>query len=64
MSEQVWLEGVISVESGYAGGSLANPTYKEITTGTTGHAEVVKISFDPETISLDKLLSFFWEAYS
>ena len=42
------LEGVIEVESGYAGGKIANPTYKQVCTGSTGHAEVVQITFDPE----------------
>ncbi|NDV62980.1 peptide-methionine (S)-S-oxide reductase MsrA [Puniceicoccales bacterium CK1056] len=57
------LDGVESVESGYAGGSTANPSYKDISTGTTGHAEVVKVTFDPKTISLERLLSFFWQAH-
>jgi peptide-methionine (S)-S-oxide reductase len=57
------LDGVQSVESGYAGGHDPNPTYREVCSGSTGHAEVVKVSFVPETISLDKLLAFFWEAH-
>ncbi|MBL6964537.1 MAG: peptide-methionine (S)-S-oxide reductase, partial [Bacteroidetes bacterium] len=51
------LKGVYQIESGYSGGTLVNPTYKEICTGNTGHAEVVKISFDPEEISYEFLLS-------
>ena len=57
------LDGVISVESGYAGGSVPNPTYREVCNGTTGHAEVIKVVFDPETINLTELLDFFWEAH-
>ena len=57
------LDGVQAVESGYAGGSVANPSYKAVVTGTTGHAEVIKVTFDPQTISLDRILSFFWQAH-
>lgn len=57
------LDGVLETESGYAGGTVANPTYKEVTSGRTGHAEVVRIEFDPERISLEELLDFFWEAH-
>ena len=45
------LDGVISVESGYAGGKTANPTYEDVCSGTTGHAEVVRITFDPTLVS-------------
>ncbi len=45
------LEGVIEVESGYAGGKIANPTYQQVCTGSTGHAEVVQITFDPGVLS-------------
>lgn len=54
------LEGVISTASGYAGGSVANPTYEEVCEGNTGHLEVVKIVFDPALISYTKLLDIFW----
>ncbi|MDF3820411.1 peptide-methionine (S)-S-oxide reductase MsrA [Leptospira sp. 96542] len=54
------LPGVKSVVSGYAGGSSKNPTYKEICTGTTGHAEVIRVEFDPEVIGLSKILEVFW----
>jgi peptide-methionine (S)-S-oxide reductase len=57
------LEGVQSVESGYAGGEVPNPTYEAVCAGVTGHAEVVKIGYDPERISLTELLDFFWEAH-
>ncbi|OFW50901.1 MAG: peptide-methionine (S)-S-oxide reductase [Actinobacteria bacterium RBG_13_35_12] len=54
------IKGVESVESGYAGGSNENPTYKEVCSGKTGHAEVVKIDFNPEVISYTKLLEIFF----
>jgi peptide-methionine (S)-S-oxide reductase len=54
------LKGVLKVESGYAGGSVANPTYKAVCTGTTGHAEVVRITFDPSVISYRELLEVFF----
>lgn len=57
------LPGVKSVVSGYAGGHRANPTYEQICTGTTGHAEVIRVEFDPAQTSLDRLLEFFWDAH-
>lgn len=54
------LEGVEKVESGYAGGKTERPTYKEICTGLTGHAEVCQISYNPEKISFEELLEVFW----
>lgn len=54
------LKGVSKVESGYAGGSVANPTYKDVCTGTTGHAEVVRVTFDPSVISYRDLLGVFF----
>lgn len=57
------LEGVTSVESGYMGGTTMNPTYQEISTGTTGHAEVVQIHFVPATISYEKLLQWLWRSH-
>lgn len=54
------LKGVISVVSGYSGGHTENPTYKEVCSGTTGHFEVVQISFNPDQISYDNLLEVFW----
>lgn len=54
------IRGVLKVESGYAGGAHSNPTYKQICTGTTGHAEVVQITFDPAVISYRELLEIFF----
>jgi peptide-methionine (S)-S-oxide reductase len=54
------VEGVQSVESGYAGGTVRNPTYKQVCSGTTGHAEVVRITFDPTVISYRDLLEIFF----
>jgi peptide-methionine (S)-S-oxide reductase len=55
------LPGVISTRVGYTGGSTTNPTYKEVCTDTTGHAEAVEIEYDPARLSYDKLLEVFWE---
>ena len=57
------LKGVYSVESGYTGGSVKNPTYNEICTGETGHAEVAKITFDLDVISFEILLSVFFKTH-
>jgi len=57
------LKGVIRVTSGYSGGSNENPTYKEICTGLTGHAEVIQIDFDPQQISFDELLEVFLKTH-
>ena len=57
------LPGIISVVSGYAGGQTENPTYEEIGTGKTGHAEVVQIKYDPAKISYEKIIDLFWEAH-
>ena len=54
------LDGVIEATSGYMGGNVENPTYEEVTTGTTGHAEVVEILYDPEVVSYEELLEVFW----
>ena len=54
------LKGVESVTSGYSGGHKENPTYEEVCTGETGHAEVVQIAFDPSVISFSQLLESFW----
>lgn len=55
--------GVVAVTNGYAGGSKPNPTYKEVCSGLTGHAEVVQIVFDPDRVSYDRLLEIFWEVH-
>src|SRR3712207_7336125 len=54
------LRGVESVESGYAGGAIPNPTYRQVGTGTTGHAEVVQVTFDPEAVSYREILKVFF----
>lgn len=54
------LAGIVSTTSGYAGGSKKNPTYREVSRGSTGHAEVVKVTYDPKQISYRKLLEVFW----
>jgi len=57
------VEGVKSVTSGYAGGSVANPTYKQVCTGSTGHAEVIQLTYNPNEISYDELLEIFWKIH-
>jgi peptide-methionine (S)-S-oxide reductase len=57
------LKGVKSVTSGYAGGKTTNPTYEEVCSGTTGHAEVIQVAFDPQQVSYAKLVDVFWEAH-
>lgn len=57
------LPGVHHVTSGYAGGAMEAPSYQEVSSGQTGHAEVVQISFDPARVSYAKLLDVFWEAH-
>ena len=54
------LEGVVNVVSGYSGGKIANPTYREVTSGLTGHAEVVQVTYDPGIIAFAKLLEIFF----
>lgn len=57
------VDGVIDVVSGYSGGFKKNPTYEEVCTGNTGHAECVQITFDPEKISYIELLNIFWKIH-
>lgn len=57
------VRGIHSVVSGYAGGTVPNPTYEQVCTGTTGHAEVVQLTFDPKLISYDEILDIFWKTH-
>lgn len=57
------LKGVYKVESGYTGGKVKNPTYREVCNGTTGHAEVARIYFNPDVISFEQLLEVFWTTH-
>ena len=57
------LKGVEKVESGYAGGSIKNPSYREVCTGKTGHAEVCQLTYNPEIISFKELLEVFWQTH-
>ena len=57
------IDGVISVKPGYAGGNVKNPTYKQICTGNTGHAEVAKIEFDPSKVTYSQILNVFWQSH-
>lgn len=57
------LEGIHTVVSGYMGGHIDNPTYKDICTGTSGHAEVIQLEYDPEIISLATILEVFWTTH-
>ena len=58
------LPGVTHVTCGYAGGTAANPTYEQVCTETTGHAEVVKVDYDPAKVSLAQVLAYFWESHN
>lgn len=57
------LDGVHTAVSGYAGGTVENPTYEQVVNGDTGHAEVVKVVFDPEKISYERVLAWFWDLH-
>lgn len=57
------IEGVIDVVSGYSGGEIDNPSYEEVCSGNTGHAECVQITFDPEKIKFEELLDIFWKTH-
>jgi peptide-methionine (S)-S-oxide reductase len=57
------LDGVTAVRSGFEGGGLANPSYEEVCTGTTGHAEVIEVTYDPQKITYDELLAVFWKSH-
>lgn len=57
------VKGVSKVESGYSGGKVKNPSYREVCSGLTGHAEVIQITFDPTLVSFEKLLEIFWNTH-
>ena len=57
------IDGVLQAISGYQGGHLANPTYKDVCSDRTGHAEVVEVEYDPARVSYEKLLDVFWNAH-
>jgi peptide-methionine (S)-S-oxide reductase len=57
------LDGVLKVTSGYSGGHVDNPTYKQVCEGTTGHAEAIQIVYDPSVITFDELLQAFWQSH-
>ncbi len=57
------LEGVVKVEPGYSGGRVDHPTYEQVCTGTTGHAESIQVSYDPSKVSYDELLEVFWKTH-
>ena len=57
------VHGVVSTAVGYAGGTKADPTYKDVCTGTTGHAEVVRVDYDPSLVTYEELLEVFWSTH-
>ena len=57
------IKGVTSTSVGYTGGSLDSPTYEDVCTGRTGHAEVVEVEYDPSQVSYDDLLEVFWDVH-
>jgi len=57
------MPGILRLTSGYSGGHVTNPTYEQVCTGTTGHAEVVQIEFDPSLITYQQILELFWKAH-
>ena len=58
-----YVPGIIKITSGFAGGALPNPSYDQVCTGRTGHAEVIQITYDPAKVSYDQLLDLFWKAH-
>lgn len=57
------VEGVAKVESGYSGGKVKNPTYREVCSGLTGHAEIIQVTYDPAVVTYDELLEIFWKTH-
>jgi len=57
------IDGVLGTEVGYTGGSLKNPTYKDVCSGRTGHAEAVRVEYDPSKVTYEDLLSVFWDCH-
>lgn len=57
------LKGISKATSGYMGGKISNPTYREVCSGLTGHAEVVQLEYDPEVIEIEELLKIFWQTH-
>jgi peptide-methionine (S)-S-oxide reductase len=57
------MNGVLTVQSGYSGGFVKNPSYKEVCAGTTGHAEVIQITYEPSLVTYDELLEVFWKTH-
>jgi peptide-methionine (S)-S-oxide reductase len=57
------VDGVVKVESGYTGGKVKNPTYKEVCSGLTGHAEVIQLAYDPKKVTYEELLEIFWQTH-
>jgi peptide-methionine (S)-S-oxide reductase len=57
------LDGVIKVESGYSGGAVSNPSYRQVCTGMTGHAEVVQVTFDPRVVTFREILEVFFDIH-
>ncbi|HTE31291.1 MAG TPA: peptide-methionine (S)-S-oxide reductase MsrA [Chryseolinea sp.] len=57
------VDGVTKVESGYSGGKVKNPTYQEVCSGLTGHAEVIQLTYDPKKVTYDELLEIFWQTH-
>jgi peptide-methionine (S)-S-oxide reductase len=58
------VKGVVDAAVGYLGGTLASPTYRDVCTGTTGHAEVVQVDYDPSQVSYEELLDVFWNSHN
>jgi len=58
------IKGVVSTVVGYTGGKMENPTYKDVCTDKTGHAEVVRVTYDPSVVSYEELLEYFWDMHN